>query len=307
MLAKTVLEKERFDLCQVECTESGVFWNAPRGIPAVMTLHDVQTKPAKRRYLAARGLRRAEAWAKWRVTRAVETFAASKFQHLFVLSDEDRRWASKLWPKTKVRILRYPAGIEFVGLVRREAPGRVLFVGALNRPANVEAIEWFVDRCWPGIRREIPDAEFHIVGHGLSETHRIRWSADSGIKVIGPVESVEQHYKEAAVFVAPILTGGGIIVKILDGLAAGVPVVTTTRGNEGIGADGEAILIADSPDIFALSVIRLLKNRELRAAMGECGRQYVRHTFSPAVFASTLDETYAELTQGRRPPSVLPL
>jgi glycosyltransferase involved in cell wall biosynthesis len=301
MLAQMVLERERFDVCQVEFTESGVFWKAPRAIPAVMTLHDVVAKPARRRYLAARGVGRVTAWGKWRVTRALEAFVASKFQQLFALSDEDRRWANDLYPKAKVRVLRYPAGIEFVGLPRREVPGRVLFVGALNRPPNLEAIQWFVDGCWPSIQREIPEAEFHIVGHGLPELCRTRWSTDPTIKIVGPVESVERHYKEAAVFIAPILIGGGVIVKILDGLAAGVPVVTTTRGNEGINAeDGKSALVADSPELFAMSVVRLLRNRELREAIGESGRRYVGQVFSPISFASTLNETYTELTQGRR-------
>ena len=301
-LAQKVMEREPFDICQVEYTESGVFWKPPRSTPAVMTLIDVMAKPARRRYLAAQGLGRVAAWSKWRLTQAIEAFAASKFQRLFTLSDEDRRWANDLYPKADVEVLKYPAGIEFVGFSRRETKNRVLFVGALNRPPNLEAIHWFVDGCWPRIRREVPEAEFHIVGHGLPESHRIRWATDLSIKIVGPVESVEQHYKEAAVFVAPILTGGGIIVKILDGLAAGVPVVTTARGNEGIGAaDGKSVFVADTPDDFASAVVRLLRSEDVRKAIGEAGRQYVEEVFSPDAFISMLEKTYEDLTHGRRP------
>ena len=300
-LAQKVLEREPFDICQVEYTESGVFWRAPRSIPAVMTLIDVMAKPARRRYLAAQGLGRVSAWVKWQITRSIEAFATSKFQRLFALSDEDCRWANDLYPKAQVLVLKYPAGIEFVGFERRESHLTVLFVGALNRPPNLEAIEWFIDDCWPVIRREVPAAVFHIVGHGLPESHRIRWALDPAIKIVGAVESVELHYKSAAVFVAPILTGGGIIVKILDGLASGVPVVTTSRGNEGRGAeDGKSVLIADTPDVFASSVIRLLRNQEFRDAVGLAGKQYVEQVFSPSGFALTLEQAYDELTQGRR-------
>jgi glycosyltransferase involved in cell wall biosynthesis len=300
MAAKTVLDRARLDICQVEYTETGLFWKAPRGTPGVLTFIDVMAKPAHRRYLAAQGSARPGAWAKWQITRAVEAYAASKFQCVFTLSEEDRRWANRLYPRAKARVLKYPGGIEFRGIPRRESARTLLFVGALQRPPNLEAIQWFLDGCWPAIRREIPDAELRIVGQGLPESHRLRWSADPGITIVGPVDSVEEHYRTAAIFIAPMLTGGGIIVKILDALAAGVPVVTTTRGNEGIGAeDGKSILIADQPESFASSVVRLLRNGELRERIGDSAKQYAEHAFSAAAFASTLDETYAELMRVR--------
>ncbi len=295
-LARTVLEREQFDLCQVEYTESGVFWNVPRDTPAVISLIDVMAKPARRRYLAAKGIGRLTAWGKWLITRGVEAYAISKFQRVFALSDEDRKWANELYPQANVQVLKYPAAIEFIGLPRHEMQYRVLFVGALNRPPNLEAVQWFIDGCWPDIRRHVPTAEFHIVGHGLPDANRNRWSTDPSIKVVGPVDSVEEHYKAAAVFVAPILTGGGIIVKILDGLAAGVPVVTTGRGNEGIGAEnGKSIVVADEPENFALSVIRLLKNKELRDETGKAGQEYIEREFSSIGFASTLAHAYTDL------------
>lgn len=295
-LTQAVLEREHFDVCQVEFTESGLFWRTPRNTCAVITLHDVMAKPAHRRYLAARGLGRIVAWGKWQVTRAVEAFGISKFQRVFALSDEDLRWANELYPKAKVQVLRYPSGIEFIGLPRREDPRRVLFVGALNRPSNQEAIQWFLDGCWSDVKRDIPNAQFQIVGHGLPEIHRVRWSADPTINIVGSVDSVERYYKEAAVFVAPILTGGGVIVKILDGLGAGVPVVTTTRGNEGIGAeDGKSVLIANTYSDFSLAVVRLLKSRTQREAIGEAGMRYVGRVFSNNAFIIKLDETYARL------------
>jgi glycosyltransferase involved in cell wall biosynthesis len=99
----------------------------------------------------------------------------------------------------------------------------------------------------------------------------------------------------ASVFVAPILVGGGIIVKILDAMAAGVPVVTTTYGNEGIRAEpGNELFVADTPEDFASRVISLLGEDNLRQRVGENGRAFVTKYFGQN---RILEEFEADLTR----------
>ncbi len=119
------------------------------------------------------------------------------------------------------------------------------------------------------------------------------------MSVPGFVDDLDECYKKASVFVAPILVGGGIIVKILDSMAAGTPVVTTTYGNEGIGAVPERdILIADDPARFADAVVRVLSDRELADSLSRNGREFVRKNFTLEAAMKKLEATYEQIVKG---------
>jgi len=294
--ALEVLRRGRFDICQVEHTEAAIFFRPPKDLPATLTLHDVKAKPAYRRYEAGRGSSRWFHWLFWRATRVVEGRAASSYKLVLTLSDVDRDWAKRTYPGLPLRVLRYPAGLEFRGRPRTEVPGRVLFVGALNRPENVEAIRYLLTHVWPAVRKRHPGAQWWVVGGGMEEGLRKELETDPRIRVTGRVESVEEYYASAALFVAPILSGGGIIVKIQDAMAAGVPVVTTPFGNEGIGGnEGKEILVSGSPEQFLANVLSLLEDPVLRKTVGDAGKRFVRDQYSEEGFRETLESIYSSL------------
>lgn len=299
--AREVLRKETFDICQVEFTEAGVFWHAPRHIPAILTCHDIIAKPAFRRFNTSRGVSRVLHWCICKTKQMMEKNALSKFPRVFTLSDEDREWGERFYPGIPFRVLRYPGGLGFSGIPRNEIPGRILFVGALNRPQNIESVRYVLEKVWPAIRERVPESEFRVVGGGLPKDLEREMSEDSRIVVTGFVENIEEEYKSASVFVAPILTGGGVIVKILDALAAGVPVVTTPYGNEGIRArEEEEILVGKDPDSFTKIVISLLEHSGLRDSVGRAGNHFVERIFSPDMFRSALERTYDDLVRKRQ-------
>lgn len=294
--ATRTLARERFDLCQVEFTETGVFWSPPKRIPSVLTCHDIIAKPAYRRFASSEGASKGPAWLSWKANAMAEKSAVSRFRRIVTLSEEDREWAGRLYPETACRVLPYPAGIDFEGLPRREIAKRILFVGALHRPSNEEGVVHFLEHVWPGVREKHEDSEFWVVGGGATERLRARLSRDPRIRATGRVDRVEEYYRTASVFVAPILFGGGIIVKILDAMAAGVPVVTTRYGNEGIRArDGEEILVAESPADVSRCVLRLLEDADLRSSVGAAGKRFVERNFSQRSFETALERIYSEL------------
>jgi glycosyltransferase involved in cell wall biosynthesis len=295
--AHEILKEQRFEMCHVEFTETGVFWRRQAGIPSVLSCHDIIAKPAFRRYLASRGFSRILNWILWRAKQRVENRSVRKFQRVFTLSDEDLEWAKRLYSGVTFRALRYPGGIDFTGLPRKEVPGRILFLGAMHRPQNVEAVRYFWESVWPSVKKEVPESEFWVAGGGISKAMEQELSCDDRVKMTGFVEQVEEMYKSASVFVAPVLAGGGVIVKILDAMAAGVPVVTTPYGNEGIGAElGKEVFVADNPVDFASSVVHLLRDEKLRNSVGGAGRRYVENNFSEDSLAATIEGTYKEIS-----------
>lgn len=300
--ARNVLDRERFDVCQVEFTETGMFWIPPSDVPAVLTCHDIIAKPAFRRYESARGFFKVLHWCLWRGKRVMEKRALSKFSGVFTLSDEDCRWGERFYPGVSFQVLRYPGGLGFTGLPRKEVAGRILFLGALHRPQNVDAVQFFWRKVWPAVRQRVPDAEFWVAGSGLPDALERELAEDPRVVLTGFVENIEEIYKSASVFVAPVLTGGGIIVKILDALAAGIPVVTTTFGNEGIGAiPGKEILIADAADDYLSDMLRVLEDARFRFAIGEAGSRFVGERFSPLDYRRTIEHMYDYLaSHGRK-------
>jgi glycosyltransferase involved in cell wall biosynthesis len=294
--ADIAAHRERFDLCQVENTQTGYFWDPPPYLPAALTCTDIIAKPAYRRYEVSQGLKRVATFAAWKMKYAVERRAVSRYGTVFTLSDEDREWANRLYPEVRIRVLFYPGGIDHAGLPRQEIPGRVLFVGALQRPLNIQYLRFLAEKVWPDVRREIPDAELLVVGGGLPEKEQELLSGIPGVRLTGFVENLELEYKSASVFAAPILSGGGVIVKILDAMAAGVPVVTTSYGNEVIRAEaGKDILVADSPEDFSRALVKLLKDPEMRNSVAERGHRHLAVNFSEERLIRTLDAAYQEL------------
>lgn len=294
--ASDLLKRERFDVCQVEFTETGVFLNITGDVPVFLTCHDIIAKPAFRRYEASRGVSKAMYWCIWKTKQMMEKKAVSKFSLVFTLSEEDRQWAERLYPEGSFRVLRYPGGLGFTGLPRREVPGRILFLGALKRPQNIESVRYFWKKVWPAVRERVPDAEFRVAGGGLPRDLEREMSEDPRAVVTGFVENIEEEYKSASVFVAPILTGGGIIVKILDAMAAGVPVVTTSFGNEGIGAKpGMEILVVDNANDYSEDVSLLLNDSGFRNRIGSAGKRFVEEKFRMDRFVEVLEDSCKEM------------
>jgi glycosyltransferase involved in cell wall biosynthesis len=165
----------------------------------------------------------------------------------------------------------------------------------MNRKQNVDAVLYFYRKVFPLVRNHFPAAQFWVVGGNPPGQLQDLCIGDPSVRVTGFVEDIWKYYNSASVFVAPILVGGGVIVKILDAMAAGVPVVTTTYGNEGIRAEpGNELFVADTPEDFASRVISLLREDNLRHRVGENGRAFVTKYFGQN---RILEEFEADLTR----------
>lgn len=149
--------------------------------------------------------------------------------------------------------------------------GSVLFFGGpMGYRPNMDAAGWFIGSVLPRIRRVVPDARFRVVGRG---SERLR---GPGVETEGYVEEFEPELRRADALVAPLRMGGGTRFKILEAMAAGTPVVSTSIGLAGIAARHEEhALIADTPDSFADSAARVLVDRDLARKLAANARKLV--------------------------------
>jgi glycosyltransferase involved in cell wall biosynthesis len=157
-------------------------------------------------------------------------------------------------------------------------PDRVLFVGNMSRRRNQVAATWLVTAIWPLVRASRPGATLRIVGADPPDQITALTRAN-GVTVTGWVADLQAEYAAARVVVAPMRSEAGALNKVLDGLAAGRPVVATTVANAGIVAPAAAIALVDEPATFAQAVIQLLRDEAAWRQMSRCGRNYVQTHF----------------------------
>ncbi len=152
----------------------------------------------------------------------------------------------------------------------------VLITGFMSDPANEDSVEWFYHHVWPRLSERHPEVKFYIVGAGVRPSIKRLAEKDRRIIVTGEVEDMRPYRNRARVFVSPVRLGSGMRTKVLEAMAGGVPVVSTSLGMAGIDAQtGVNCLVADTPELFTQSVEWLLTDRALAARMVRNARELV--------------------------------
>jgi len=296
--ADRLIARGGYDLVQVEWVEAAILIKRRR-TPMLLDAHDVMAKPFARAAAKSRGFAGTVSRLIAVAVKSAELLIMRRFERIITLSEFDRDYLKKLWPSAPVRSIPIPAGLDISAKLYDRQPGTILFLASYKyRPVNVAAALWFYRQVFPLVRSSMPGACFVIAGYG-PPPELTALTADPQVKATGYVDDLDRCHKEAAVFIAPILTGGGIIVKLLDALAAGTPTVATTFGNEGVGAlPGRDLLVADDPRDFAAAVVRLLQDRFYAEQLGRSGREYVQTNFGRGATMAKLDAVHAELAGG---------
>ncbi|MGE7992795.1 glycosyltransferase family 4 protein [Pseudomonas sp. NPDC089554] len=174
---------------------------------------------------------------------------------------------------------------------------RLLFVGNFEYGANLEAIEWALEEILPQVWQSNPAVRLAIAGHALPAHWKLHWN-DPRIEWVGYCPDLRELQRRSAVFFAPLRYAGGPKVKILEAMAAGMPVVTTRKGVSGLAVNnGEHYLGSDEGDQLALLINQLLTQPWRMSQLGEAGRQLARQRHDWSVAAQQLESVHMRLTQ----------
>lgn len=147
---------------------------------------------------------------------------------------------------------------------------QVLFVGNYYHPPNVEGVEWLVSHVWPLVLRQRPQARLILAGRDPPPP--IQRMAGPQIVVPGTVDDLRPLYRQASMAVAPIFWGAGVRIKLLEALAAGLPIVTTAMAAEGMDLH-DCALYAEQPASFAAAMLQLMDDADLRLRLGQAARR----------------------------------
>jgi glycosyltransferase involved in cell wall biosynthesis len=301
-LANLICRRERFDLLHVEFVETGVAIAGHLPLPKVLVAHDELTKPARRRAaLTVTASGRGAARAYLKIIERLQRRICQKFDRIFSLSEQDRLGFLAADPTLRVSTLPFPPGLDGQRVQDLDLTGRdLLFVGAMHRAENADAVRYFHREILPLILLNVPDARLTIVGADPPKDILALARAPE-VSVTGYVPDLITQYSRATVVVSPVRIGGGIIAKNIDAMAAGRALVTTSVGNEGIGAvPDEHLLIGDDAAAFAAAVVRLLLNQTERRLMAARARAFVETRFTLDACVGGLEEAYHELVASQR-------
>ena len=173
----------------------------------------------------------------------------------------------------------------------------VLFMGRMDYHANVDAALFFVDKVWPLIQTRRPELRLVIVG--AQPAKPILALREQGIVVTGTVDDVRPYYHSALTSVVPLRVGGGTRLKVLEAMAAGTPVISTTLGAEGLAVSpGKDILIADAPEAMADAVVSLRAGTPQWHEIAASGRRLVRAKYDWSVVGGVLWRLHTQLVSG---------
>lgn len=173
-------------------------------------------------------------------------------------------------------------------------PGSLFHIGAMDWMPNRESIEWLLDEVWPVVHREVPQARLYLAGRKMPQ----KWmkAQIEGVSVVGEVPDAGYFIAGKQINVVPLRSGSGIRVKIIEAMAAGKAVVTTTVGAQGIEyTDGENLLIADTPEQFARQIKQLVEDQDYCAKVGEAAARLVAEQYDVKKLTGRLLRFYEEI------------
>jgi len=294
-----LLQTKEFDIVHLQGPWMGQYLDVIQGTKTILDEVDVHSLVAYRQYQNEHNLgMKLYNLFEWVKCQSFELTVCQQVDLVLTRSKKDKNFVQSYLPHKQVELLLpwFEGLEEFSQISERPAePRSILFMGTMSRLRNIEAVLYFYEKIFPMIRKEIPGVKFYIVGSSPSEKIQ-NLANDQDVVVTGYVEDIGSFYQKCSVFVAPILVGGGIIVKILNAMAAGRPVVTTAFGNEGIGAIPEnEIRVAQAPQEFAQKTVDLLTNHSSWLKFAQNGRVFVNNQYNWEDIMQSLEETYYKL------------
>jgi polysaccharide biosynthesis protein PslH len=207
-----------------------------------------------------------------------------KFSHIVVTTEDDRQEFFKLRPGIEIQVI--PNGVDLeLFPYRSQDPGghKLIFVGAMDASHNIDAARFFALQVLPELQKSYPDATFSIVG-ARPTAEVLALENIPGVIVTGSVPAMVEYLHQSTVCVVPLRTGFGIKNKTLEAMAAGVPVVASDRGLEGLAIDTPIrALRANQPGEYVSAISQLFTHPQLRQQLSENGRKLVETEFTWAI------------------------
>jgi len=307
---RELLSEERFDIIQVEGIELAAYalmvrsWLGVRSPAIILDNHNAEYLLQKRSFET--DIKSPPRWPaaiysllQWKRLARFERIACQRANAVVVVSEADGRALQRLSPSIQplvipngVDVERYHPQLPDTLGMRRPA---VVFTGKMDFRPNVDAMLWFHQLVWPQVRSRVPDAHLYVVGKN-PHARLAPLYHDQSVTVTGYVPDILPYFGGADVYIAPLRIGGGTRLKVLEAMSAGLPLVSTTLGSEGIDlTPGTHALLADSAEGLARATVEVIRDTSLGRSLGAAARDFVMRNYDWRNIVPKLDPLYASL------------
>lgn len=296
------LEKEHYDLVHLESLFMTPYVDTIRRVckaKIVLRSHNLEYLIWERMANSANNKAK-KAYLKYlaKQLKEYELRILNKVDGIAAISSLDAKKYQKLGCKTPLRTIPFGINTNLYQASQynneTKEPFSIFHLGAMDWAPNQEGINWFLQIIWPKLKKEFPELPFYIAGRGME--HWKPSLEDSQVKLIGEVEDAQSFITSKGIMIVPILSAGGIRVKIIEGLALQKTIVSTSIGAEGIDVKhGDNILIANSPDDFYKAIKKALTNTKWTNKIGENAEHYARTHFNNEQICKQLVQFYQSL------------
>lgn len=298
---RELMAAEQFDFVHCEWTPyAHLFLTHHQSVPLVVNAHNIETLIWKRRGEASSLSARQFFRTQERKMRSFERAAFARSEHVVACSAEEAAIARR-WGARSVSVVHNGVDPNVFTPVAQCCGSRLVFIGSLDWFPNEDGVRWFMEDVLPLIRKTLSSVELDIVGRRPSDELRCYLSRLPGVSLHADVPDVREYLCEAAAVVVPLRIGGGTRIKIMEAMAAGRVVVTTTVGCEGIAVqDRVHVRIADTPEQFAAACCEVVAGIQERESMARAARELVDSRYSWQSAAEILRNVWGTVSSARR-------
>jgi polysaccharide biosynthesis protein PslH len=293
-----VLQSDQFDVVQLETLYLTPYIDTIRKYSnAIITMrsHNIEYEIWER--ITANTTFLPKRWYLKHLTDKLKKYELEKlndYDYLIAVSDRDLKKFKQLGYKNGA--MATPIGLELNNYIKikPKTQNDISFIGALDWIPNREGLDWFLANVWPSLSKEQPSLKFYVAGRNTPT--ELQNMNIHNVEILGEVHSAIDFINTYSIMIVPLFSGSGMRVKILEGMALGKTIVTTSLGKEGIDAQhGKHLLVADSPEEFKNAVIEAVGNAAMRESMGQAAIEFVKQYYDHSTIASTLIAKYEQL------------
>ncbi len=295
-----LLDREQFDVIQLESLFMTPYLQTIRKkskAPVILRSHNVEFQIWQRLASTEKN-----SFKKWYLTllstrlKNYEATVVNQLDGIIALTAEDKLLYEQVGCRVPVTVS--PIGLDTEQYPVNKNSGQqlsVVHLGSMDWLPNIEGVDWFLNEVYPKLRNDQSEIPIFLAGKNMPE--RIFALEKSGLHIQGRIDDAKKFLFDKQIMIVPLLSGGGMRVKILEGMAMGKTIISTSIGAEGIRCENEKnILIADSPEEFRNAIIKCLENPEFTYAIGNQARLLAESEYENKVIGSGIMKFYNSLS-----------